>query len=93
MREILPQGHRARAVTLIYAEPLTQPALMVAGTLLFYLADATRAANKFHFDGQHSNYKKAYGCPESPPGTPRPPPNRNSPSNISLTRPSRPSND
>ena len=44
--------HRALAVALVYTGAMTQPALMVAGALLFYLSDAILAINKFRFDGQ-----------------------------------------
>jgi uncharacterized membrane protein YhhN len=50
--------HRALAVALAYAGPATQPALIVAGALLFYLSDAILAVNRFRLHGQMPHYKR-----------------------------------
>jgi uncharacterized membrane protein YhhN len=44
--------HRTLAVASVYVGPVTQPALMVTGALLFYISDGILALNKFRFDGQ-----------------------------------------
>ena len=49
--------HRALAIAWVHSGPMTQPTLIGAGALLFYLSDAILAVNKFRFGGELRHYK------------------------------------
>ena len=51
--------HRAFAVSVLYPSRSTQPALILAGAMLFYLSDAILGINKFRFGGQLRHGKLA----------------------------------
>jgi uncharacterized membrane protein YhhN len=49
--------HRALAIAWVHPGPATQPLLITAGALLFYLSDAILAVNKFRLGGRMPHYK------------------------------------
>jgi uncharacterized membrane protein YhhN len=49
--------HRALAIAWVHPGPGTQPLLITAGALLFYLSDAILAINKFRLGGRMPYYK------------------------------------
>jgi uncharacterized membrane protein YhhN len=49
--------HRATAIALIHPGPATQPILILAGAVLFYISDAILAANKFRMGGRMPHYR------------------------------------
>lgn len=49
--------HRALAIAWVHPGPVTQPALIALGALLFYVSDAILAINRFRLKGQMAHYK------------------------------------